>query len=87
MRVLMLSACNERTLRPSNNMSPDAKGSIFRSAKHKLVLPARAAPTTARRLPGCTPKLTFDRDVLDAKCFDGSRVLHAEASDGGGAVV
>ena len=50
-------------------------------------LPARAAPTTARRLPGCTPKLTFDRDVLDAKCFDGSRVLHAEASDGGGAVV
>ncbi len=63
MRVLMLSGSNERMLRPSNDISPDAKGIIFSSAKHKLVLPEPAAPTTATRLPGCTPKLTFDREA------------------------
>ena len=61
MSLLMLSVSNERTLRPSKVMSPDARGTIFSRAKHRLVLPAPAAPTTAKRLPGCTAKLTLDR--------------------------
>ena len=48
--LLMLSVSNKWMLRPSNEMSPAARGTIFSSAKQRLVLPDPCAPTMARRL-------------------------------------
>jgi hypothetical protein len=63
MSLLMLSVSNNCTLRPSKEISPEASGTNFRRAKHKLVLPEPRAPTTARRLPACTAKLTLDKEA------------------------
>ena len=48
--LLMLLVSNMWMLRPSNEMSPAASGTIFSRAKHSDVLPDPCAPTIARRL-------------------------------------
>ncbi len=82
MRELMLSQSNPRTLRPSNEMSPDTNGTILSSAKHRLVLPAPRSPTTARRLPGWTLNVTLERDATEGT---GGWEGGAEVKEGGGA--